>query len=102
MEKLNNPHAFPFQSVTPYGEPNSPEFGMTLLDWFAGQALAGLLANPQSDIAEDWSWRTGSLTGDAYVYADDMLAARKTLLMHRHTPGNPSAAPEDFMNGGGK
>jgi Lar family restriction alleviation protein len=34
--------------------------------------------------------------------ADDMLAARKALLIHRHTPGNPSAAPEDFMNGGGK
>ena len=46
--------------------------GMTLRDWFAGQALAGMIAGGQN---------TGSTTdGDAksaYVYADSMLAERE-------------------------
>lgn len=55
--------------------PNMPliaaEFGMSLRDWFAGQALVGTLAFPQfqgsfSDNAED-----------CYKWADAMIAARK-------------------------
>ncbi len=72
MSKPENPPAFPTL------EPHPPFGGMTLRDWFAGQALAGLLANPQHSIVDDWSWRSGSLTGDAYDYADAMLAARDT------------------------
>ena len=48
----------------------SDQPGMTLRDWFAGQALAGLLANGG---AQFWE-------GDAqnaYAAADAMLAARK-------------------------
>lgn len=51
--------------------------GMTLRDWFAGQALIGILANPAREDSENWSWQTGSLTGDAFMYADAMLEARK-------------------------
>jgi hypothetical protein len=50
---------------------------MSLRDWFAGQALTGLLANPNRENNDKWSWHTGSLTGDAYQYADDMLAERE-------------------------
>jgi hypothetical protein len=96
MEKLNNPHAFPFQSVTPSGEPNSPEFGMTLRDWFAGQALAGVSSAIISGyIPDDEECRRKcrrkctEAASVAFRIADAMLAASKTL-------------PEDFMNGGGK
>jgi hypothetical protein len=43
--------------------------GMTLRDWFAGQALAGMLANPDS-----WTGAGGVM---AYRYADAMLRARE-------------------------
>lgn len=45
--------------------------GMTLRDWFAGQALAGLCANP------DWtSAEVRDAASEAYDYADAMLAVR--------------------------
>lgn len=50
--------------------------GMTLRDYFAGQALTGLLAADAR-----YSGRTDdrtSLAMDAYATADFMLAARKT------------------------
>ena len=40
--KIENPFAFPLPSDW-YTNPNE---GMTLLDWFAGQALVGINANP--------------------------------------------------------
>jgi hypothetical protein len=47
--------------------------GMTLRDWFAGQALAGLVAlsRPDSSVTSD--------TLLAYHLADAMLAARKNI-----------------------
>lgn len=48
----------------------TPGWGMSLRDWFAGQALAGILAdhttNPTTDAA----------AGHAYRFADAMLAER--------------------------
>jgi len=44
--------------------------GMSLRDWFAGQALAGLLANGGSQF-----WEQDGI--NAYAAADAMLAARK-------------------------
>lgn len=44
--------------------------GMSLRDWFAGQALAGLLANRIKDTPEKWA-------AVSYVLADAMLAARE-------------------------
>lgn len=46
--------------------------GMTLLDWFAGQALAG--------IVQDWPSGRDNIRNAAdraYLFADAMLAARK-------------------------
>lgn len=46
--------------------------GMALRDWFAGQALVGLLAGDPGYEAED----ADSAAEDAFMYADAMLAAR--------------------------
>lgn len=51
----------------PYGL--GDRMGMSLRDWFAGQALAGLAASPMDMPAEAYG-----LT--AYAIADAMLAAR--------------------------
>ena len=45
--------------------------GMSLRDYFAGQALVGLT----SDLSGGADWATGA-TKDAYALADAMLAAR--------------------------
>lgn len=45
--------------------------GMTLLDWFAGQAMAGFCARPNRTL--------GPLTSaaESYAYAEAMIAERK-------------------------
>jgi hypothetical protein len=48
-----------------------PQNGMTLRDWFAGQALAGL----QASVACNWT--CDEFAAQAYKAADAMLAARK-------------------------
>ena len=45
--------------------------GMTLLDYFAGQALAGLLANPEKDYAY------ADAADLAYRQADAMIAEKR-------------------------
>ena len=47
-------------------------FGMTLRDYFAGQALVGMSAHKDSS-----KWEMHEITADAYAYADAMIAARK-------------------------
>jgi hypothetical protein len=46
--------------------------GMTLRDWFAGQALAGMMAHKDSA-----KWTRNEVAGDCYAYADAMLKARE-------------------------
>lgn len=45
--------------------------GMTLRDWFAGQALPGIIAQPNLD-----GWEPHIIAGWAYEIADAMIAAR--------------------------
>ena len=46
--------------------------GMTLRDWFAGQAIMGLMASGKTQVtATQW------FAKEAYVVADAMLEARK-------------------------
>ena len=48
-----------------------PAQGMSLRDYFAGQALAGILASANFGSTKDW------IGGKAYEAADAMLAARE-------------------------
>ena len=66
MSEAYNPPAFPM------GDPTHGGYdGMTLRDWFAGQALAELIS--RSDDAHTIL----KVTAKAYLYADAMLAARE-------------------------
>lgn len=83
----DNPSAFPVNSAN-LGGPGAyaPDPGMTLRDWFAGQALAGVLANSENVAAgaeptnSALSLRpqefAGWLATTAYAVADAMLAER--------------------------
>ena len=73
MSKPENPSAFPSQlhDARDAGD-YDPQFGMTLRDWFAGQALSGLSAHPAGS-AGQWP----DLASDAYKAADAMLAQRE-------------------------
>lgn len=68
-----NPPAFPRVLSHEEGDYGKIHYathpGMSLRDWFAGQALPGLIA---LDSAAD----TAGITQDAYAFADAMLAER--------------------------
>ena len=66
--KNNGGPAFPWAYVG--------EKGMTLRDWFAGQALAGICA-PLYDDESPTIWKHREFAKGAYMFADAMLAARK-------------------------
>lgn len=80
MSKPKNPSAFPVSDGV------DTFYGMTLRDWLAGQALAGIMANPVrwEQIAADYA--SGKKTYEqcsqanatkAYSIADAMLAERE-------------------------
>ena len=54
----------------PASQHSGPQEGMSLRDWFAGQALAGLLACPK--VLGDFD----RLSKESYKWADAMLKAR--------------------------
>ena len=51
---------------------NVTDTGMTLRDWFAGQALQGILSS-----VERWSTRNELIAEACYQAADAMIAARE-------------------------
>ena len=54
--------------------------GMTLRDWFAGQALNGLLANPKlaDEIRKTGNAYGGWIEQSAYGWADAMLSVKES------------------------
>ena len=70
LEKAGNP-AFP---VSIPGAGDNGWHGMSLRDYFAGQAIVGVLANGDDYESADWS----GCAIYAYSLADAMLKARKT------------------------
>jgi len=67
--KLNNPPAFP----VPMTEQDCGEPGMSLRDYFAGQALAGAMASLKSDE----TWPAPGMAAHCYRVADAMLRERE-------------------------
>lgn len=75
MSKIDGGPAFP---TTEWGRTQDGSVaqqsigGMSLRDWFAGQVLAGLWANPR----DDYTVAREDKAVEAYRQADAMLAAR--------------------------
>lgn len=61
--------AFPSMRDMRHNPDFDHEEGMTLLDWFAGMAMQGLLASTKTNSAQ-------VIAKDAYIIADAMLAER--------------------------
>ncbi len=85
-DKTNNPPAFPGKWVTFCGATEPTESGMTLRDYFAGQALNGRISNrtivrgrqDKRKMTEEELLAAAENTAKrAYQYADDMLAERE-------------------------
>lgn len=64
-----------FPSGVTFGENGAfiyaPQPGMTLREWFAGQALAGMMADPNVEGSH------AQIADCCYAYADAMIVARK-------------------------
>ena len=75
MGKPENPPAFPNTGAYGHTGDYLPEGGMTLRDWFAGQALAGFLASESSDAG--FYSDSAHAANQAYSLADAMLAQRE-------------------------
>ena len=70
--------AFPFSRFNEKGEIDwgSVEQGMTLRDYFAGQALIALVGSPHLS-PDNGKSRGDTVARNAYLYADAMLAERE-------------------------
>jgi hypothetical protein len=65
--------------MTAFPNPNrTDQTGMTLRDYFAAQALQGLLANPklQNEILAKGGCKSGWIETSAWAFADEMLKTR--------------------------
>lgn len=71
--------AFPVTFEGGVNNNESPYFdpGMTLRDYFAAQALAGMLSNCDESGDNGWSGIEAHAAATAYGFADAMLEARK-------------------------
>lgn len=72
MTTSNNPPAFPEVPADSNAYEGRP--GMTLRDWFAGQALAGMsaISDEDGDMIMGWA----DMAQAAFIAADAMLAER--------------------------
>ena len=68
--------AFPVTPTDKSGQIAPTQCGMTLRDWFAGQALVGIITSPFT--SEDAIGNFGKGAQWAYEMADAMLAQRGT------------------------
>ena len=73
MNHLKNPIAFPCGDSSGF----PPQPGMTLLDYFAGQALMGLWASPNCPTRDSPSEASEDCAGYCYRQAEAMLAERE-------------------------
>lgn len=87
MTKPNNPSAFPIAFDGRFGAYEAAP-GMSLRDWFAGQALVGLLANSGNNPVVAGLARERDVTVDEFIAqmafnaADAMLSEREKSLSH--------------------
>jgi len=83
MQKDDGGPAFPAMNQLrrwPSGEPVNNEFnGMTLRDWFAGQAMIGMVACWEKGPDGRWiaGYKAPEVVKQAYAIADAMIAERK-------------------------
>lgn len=85
VERADGGQAFPQPVTVGPNDDLYPAYpGMTLRDWFAGQALAGLCANPggpfQSNPMSGWGMANcgiDDVARQAAALADSMLAERR-------------------------
>lgn len=76
LNQIDGGPAFPSQPLGQDGKPGYPaEYGMMLRDWFAGQALIGLMVNRAREVV---GLPKVALAQDAYQTADAMIAVRQT------------------------
>lgn len=74
MDKPENPPAFPTDGRIQHGTPYD---GMSLRDWFAGQALSGVAYIMFTDLGgDDLADQTDTAAIWAYAFADAMLTTR--------------------------
>lgn len=73
MNTDDNPSAFP----NPEDAWNSREWGLTMRDWFAGQAINGVVAHLGPGQGDSSSGVPATIAEAAYEIADAMMEARK-------------------------
>ena len=71
-DRNNGGPAFPIKGRGAFDLELVQAEGMSLRDWFAGQALVGITAHPTNNDAEGGAF----FAGEAYRMADAMIAAR--------------------------
>lgn len=70
-------YAFPGDRYTQGGVKSGHGQGMTLRDWFAGQAMQGLWSAFNRDWHNPNNYQIDVVARNAYLVADAMLEARK-------------------------
>jgi hypothetical protein len=84
----DNPPAFP-RTGEGFVSPQYDTPGMTLRDWFAGKALSGITADPETGAdfdpdTDSWNRWAADIAEVAYGIADAMLAQRELGFSDRH------------------